>query len=139
MNLSRPAKFGSGLLSFVLVVIVFAGIVVLEYFKIFSLFGISESFYDFIILKPYGLVLSLLFVGAAYLLNKWFFSQNYYPENFNSKMNGDRTITADLSFLNRFGIIGELIGLEIKLILRHKRTKTILYMSCIFLFYGLLF
>lgn len=132
-------KFGSGLLSFVLVIIVLAGIGALEYFKIFSLFSISKTLYNFYVLNPFGLVFPLLAVGVIYLLNRWFFSQNYYPENFNSKMKSSKTVTTDFSFLNRFGIIGELISLEIKLILRHKRTKSILYMSGFFLFYGLLF
>jgi hypothetical protein len=132
-------KFGSGLLSFLLLILVFAGIIALEYFKVFSLFKISKSFYGFIVLNPYGLVVPLLLVGAAFLLNKWFFLQNYYPENFNRKIRTDKTVTTDLSFLNRFGVIGELISLELKLILRHKRTKSILYMSSIFLLYGLMF
>lgn len=132
-------KFGSSLLSFLLVILILASIVALEYFKVFSLFGISKSLYGFIVLNPLGLILPLAFTAFAFILNKLFFSQNYYPENFNSKMKGDKTVTADLSFLNRFGIIGELIGLELKLILRHKRTKSILYMSGLFLFYGLLF
>jgi hypothetical protein len=132
-------KYGSGLLSFVLIILAFAGIVALEYFKLFSLFNISKSFYGFIVLNPYGLLVALLMVAVAFMLNKWFFSQNYYPEKFNSKIKSDRTVTRDLSFLNRFGVIGELIGLELKLIFRHKRTKSILYMSGFFLFYGLLF
>jgi hypothetical protein len=78
-------------------------------------------------------------VLVAFLLNKWFFSQNYYPENFNRKMKGDKAVNAQLSFLNRFGVIGDLISVELKLILRHKRTKSILYMSGFFLFYGLIF
>jgi hypothetical protein len=132
-------KFGSGLVSFLVVILVLAGIAALEYFKVFSLFDISKSLYSFIVLKAYGLIVPLLFVGVAYLLNKWFFSQNYYAERFNNKIIGDKTVATDLSFLNRFGIIGELIGLELKLILRHKRTKSILYMSGFFLLYGLMF
>jgi hypothetical protein len=132
-------KFGPGLLSFISLILVVVALGVLEYFRVFSLFELSKSLYGFIVLKPYGLILSLMFVGVAYALNRWFFSQNYYPENFNSKIKGDKVVTANLSFLNRFGLIGELIGVELKLILRHKRTKSILYMSGFFLFYGLLF
>jgi len=132
-------KFGTGLNSFLLVILVLAGIAALEYFKVFSLFNISRAVFDFIILNPFGLILPLCAVTGAYLLNKWFFATNFYPEKFNSKIKGDKTVAADISFLNRFGIIGELITLEIKLILRHKRTKSILYMSVLFLFYGLIF
>ena len=132
-------KFGTGLYSFLLVILILAGIVALEYFKLFSLFTISRAVFDFIILNPVGLIVPLCAVTGAYLLNKWFFSTNFYPEKFNSKIKGDQTVAADISFLNRFGIIGEIISLEIKLILRHKRTKSILYMSLIFVFYGLIF
>jgi hypothetical protein len=76
---------------------------------------------------------------SAYLLNRWFFSLNYYPEKFNQKIKSNKTSVTDITFLNRFGIIGELMTLEIKLILRHKRTKSILYMSGFFLLYGLMF
>lgn len=132
-------KFGTGLFSFLSVILVLLGIGALEYFKVFSLFDISRSVYGFIVLKPFGLIIPVCAVVVTYTLNRWFFSANYYAEKFNSKINGNKTVAADISFLNRFGIIGELISLEIKLILRHKRTKQILYMSVLFLFYGLLF
>ena len=132
-------KFGSGVLSGVIVLLILASVIALEYFKIFSLFHYSGLLFGFIVLKSYGLLVSLLMVAVAYLLNRWFFSLNYYAEKFNRKLERNKTVAADLSFLNRFGIIGELIGMEIKLILRHKRTKSLLYMSCIFLLYGLLF
>jgi hypothetical protein len=54
-------------------------------------------------------------------------------------MKEEKIYSANFSFLDRFGIVGEIISMEIKLILRHKRTKSILYISTIFLFYGLLF
>ena len=132
-------KYGTSLLSFLLVILVMPCIAALEYFKVFSLFTISMAVFNFIVLNPVGLIFPIIAVVAAYSLNRWFFSQNYYPEKFNSKIKGDKTIAADISFLNRFGITGELITLEIKLILRHKRTKSILYMSVFFLFYGFFF
>lgn len=132
-------RFGTSLYSFLFVILVLPGIAALEYFKVFSLFDLSKSLYSFIVLNPIGLAIPLLAVGAAYMLNRWFFSENYYPEKFNSKIKGDKTIAANLSFLDRFGTIGELISLQIKLILRHKRTKSLLYISAFFLFYGLIF
>lgn len=132
-------KFGSSVLSFVLIICILAGFIALEYLKIFSLFNFSRTVYDFYFLRRFGLLFPLILVIAAFFINKWFFSQNYYPENFNRRMKGNKTINADLSFLNRFGIIGELISLQIKLILRHKRTKSILAVSTIFLLYGLMF
>jgi hypothetical protein len=132
-------RFGSNILSFILIICFISGIIALEYFKIFSLFSFSKTLYNFYVLESIGLLFPLCLVIAAFFLNKWFFWQNYYPENFNRKMKGNKTINANLTFLNRFGIIGDLISLEIKLILRHKRTKSILAVSTIFLLYGLMF
>ena len=132
-------KFGTSLLSILFVIIVIGSIVALEYFKVISLFYISKLIYGFIVLNPFGLILPLLLVGFAYLLNNRFFFQNYYPEKFNRKLKSENSVTANFTFLNRFGITGDLIGLELKLILRNKRTKSILYMSGLFLFYGFLF
>ncbi len=133
-------KYGHGFLSVIVVLVILAGIAALEYFNVFSLFETSRSVFSFIVLKPFGLIIPLSMAFLALMLNKWFFRQNFYPENFNRKVrSADKTVAADLSFLNRFGIIGELISLELKLILRHKRTKSILYMSGFFLFYGLIF
>ena len=132
-------RFGSSLLSIVVILAILTGVVALEYFKIFSLFNFSKTLYNFFIFRTFGLGLPLGLVIAAFFMNKWFFSQNYYPEKFNSKLGGNKTSTAEFSFLKRFGVIGELISMEIKLILRHKRTKSILMVSGFFVFYGLMF
>jgi hypothetical protein len=132
-------KFGSNLISFLGVLVVVAVIVALEYFKVFSLFVISKTIFGFVVFNPIGLIVPLVAAVLAFGLNKWFFSQNYYPENFNRKLASAKTSTANLSFLNRFGVIGDLISVELKLMLRHKRTKSLLYLSVIFLFYGLMF
>lgn len=132
-------KFGSNLLSIVVLFAILAGVTALEYFKIFSLFSFSKTLYNFFIFRAFGLWFPLGLVIAAFFLNKWFFHQNYYPEKFNSKIRGNKTSTTELSFLKRFGIIGELISMEIKLILRHKRPKSTLMVSGFFVFYGLMF
>ena len=132
-------RFGSSLLSIVVILAILTGVVALEYFKIFSLFNFSKTLYNFFIFRTFGLGLPLGLVIAAFFMNKWFFSKNYYPEKFNSKLGGNKTSTAEFSFLKRFGVIGELISMEIKLILRHKRTKSILMVSGFFVFYGLMF
>lgn len=132
-------RFGSGFVTFVLMLLIFSGVVALDYFKIFSFFDISKQVFGFIVEKPFGAIIPLFLVLVAYGLNRVFFSKNYYPESFNKKIKADRNYNANLSFLNRFGVVGEIISMELKLILRHKRTKSILYMSAFFLLYGLIF
>lgn len=132
-------QFSSGFLSIVAVLVVLGGIAALEFFQIFSLFTISMTVFNYIALNWIGLLIPVAAIGVAYLLNRWYFSSNYYVESFSKQSNNGLGAKADLSFLNRFGLIGEIIAMELKLILRHKRTKSILYMSGFFLFYGLLF
>lgn len=132
-------QFGTGFLSFLTILLVLGSVATLEFFRIFSLFDASRFIFNKVVLNPIGLLLPFGMVCLAFMLNKWFFSRNYYTETFNTHNKSERAVARDLSFLNRFGMIGELISLEIKLILRHKRTKGIMYMSCIFLFYGLIF
>jgi hypothetical protein len=42
-------------------------------------------------------------------------------------------------FLSRFGLLGEFADLEWKLILRHKKSRSYLFISALFLLYGLIF
>jgi len=133
-------KFGSNFLGFLGVVLFLGAIVALEFFNIFSLFSVSTTLFDFILFNPFGLLIPLIAIAIAYLLNRWFFAKNYYAENFEEKINTKKSYSdSNLSFLNRFGIVGEIMALEMKLIWRHKRTKNALYMILFFLFYGLLF
>ena len=133
-------RFGSSLLILPIIVIILGGLAALEYFKVFSLFDVSMNVFNTLILNPFGLLITAAVAGLAYLLNLWFFSRNYYPEKFNEKLKlNDNRVTGGFSFLERFGITGELISLQIRLIFRHKRTKALLYMSAVFLVYGLLF
>lgn len=132
-------KYGTSLVKTLIFIALIAALMILEYFKVFSLFEISLTIFSFVVLHPLGAILVFVLPVIAFSLNKWFFSQNYYAETFNRNAASEKNIMADFTFLNRFGIEGELIALQMKLILRHKRTKTMLWMSLIFLFYGLLF
>ncbi|MDR2026721.1 MAG: DUF5687 family protein [Prevotellaceae bacterium] len=134
-------RFTSVFTSFILIIAVIAGIIALEVFNVFSLSGISGSVFGFLFQHVWGSALLLLFPVLAFVLNRRFFARNYYPEYFNrkNKNSGVDTKTINLSFLDRFGSIGDFMALELKLILRHKRTRSMLYMSALFLFYGLIF
>jgi len=133
-------KFGSNFWGFLGVIVFFGILIFLEVSQIFSLFTISGKVFDFIVLQPFGLILPLFAVVCTYLLNRWFFARNFYAEHFERQTKTAKTYnTSNLTFLNRFGIVGEIMALELKLIWRHKRTKSLTYMAVLFLFYGLYF
>ena len=133
-------KFGSNILSFFIFLAIIGIFVGLEYFGWFSLSNVSAVIFNFLTQNILFSLLLLLLPVGGFLLNKWFFAQNFYIETFNKKITKQENIsTTSLSFLDRFGVIGDLISLELKLILRHKRTKSMMYVSILFLFYGLIF
>lgn len=133
-------RFGPNVKGLIIILIVIAGLAALEYLKIFSLFDVSLAIFNFLTIKPFGWLATLVFAGLTYGLNRMFFSKNYYPEKFNEKLNkGENKIVGGLSFLEKYGTIGELIQLQIRLIFRHKRTKSLIILSAFFMLYGLLF
>ena len=133
-------RFGSSLWMIPVFVIIIGGMTVLEYFKVFSLFDISVRLFNWVVINPVGLIVPLIAVFAAYGINRWFFSRNYYPEKFNEKLKSSNvTSTRRFSFLEKYGAVGELMALQLRLIFRHKRTKSLVYMSGLLLLYGLLF
>ena len=115
------------------------GLASLEYFKIFSLFLLSQNLFGFLTETPFICSSVLLLSLLAFMLNKHFFARNYYPESFEIKSKKREAGSQRFTFMERFGKIGEIISLEIKLVLRHKRTKSTLFTALFFLLYGLIF
>jgi hypothetical protein len=111
----------------------------LEYFKIFSLFQLSQHLFGFLTGSLFAWIFVLLPGLLAFFLNKRYFAKNYYPENFNRKVKKKESGSGKFTFMERFGKIGEIISLEMRLVLRHKRTKKTLYTAIFFLLYGLMF
>lgn len=132
-------KFGANIIGIAVFIAILAGLAALEFFKIFSLFDLSTNVFNFLVGNPIGWIIVLAFSSIAYFANRWFFAQNYYPETFDKSAKKENIEKQNFSFMERFGDIGNLISLQMKLVLRHKRVKNALYMTILFLFYGLLF
>lgn len=132
-------QFSNMLIGMALLLAVTAVPTLLEYFGILSLFGFSRHLFGMMTSTPLVWVAAWLLPLGAFWLNRLFFARNYYPESFEKKTTRRQSDTKRFTFMERFGKIGELISLEIKLVLRHKRTKSTLFTALLFLLYGLLF
>lgn len=117
--------------------VVIALFVASDYFGIFSLSAFSAVVFEFMLHYPLLALVPVLLAVLAFLNNYRFLLKNLFLEDILRK--GKQQQGADYAFLNRFGSIGELIGLDIKLILRNKRPRSIAMTSVIFLFYGFIF
>ena len=121
----------------ILVVIMIAGVALLEYFKILSISGISNRVFYFLALHP---VTGFAFAIAAIVMfgvNSLYLRNNMYTEQLGTAE--VKKISTDYPFLDRFGAVGVLVALELKLILRHKRSRSAMIMSLFFMLYGFLF
>ena len=117
----------------------YIALIVLDYFEIFSLSQLSSSLFGSVLMQPLWILTPVALVTGIYLLSYRFLMINSYPEEIDRTVRKKQVTVQNLGFMSRFGYIGELIGLELKLILRHKRTKSVLFMTPIFLLYGLIF
>ncbi len=77
-------------------------------------------------------VLAVVSYYVAYELLR----RNAYIEGVEKQNNAKST---SFQFLSNYGLIGTLIGSELKLIFRNKRPKSLLYLSLFFLCYGFIF
>lgn len=114
-------------------------VIILEYFGLFSFQSVSAYVFSTIDTLP---LIALGFVAlpiAMYFLNYQFLYNNTYIEEISTKKKNNSIAFSNTSFLDRFGEVGQYISLELKLIWRNKRTKSVASMSTIFLLYGLIF
>lgn len=115
-----------------------AGLMLLDYAGVFSLQAVSKAVFGALLLQPWLIVVPVLLLAGVYVLNYNFLKAHTYPEELRVREH-KRVEGRDITFLNRFGETGKLIELELKLIWRHKRSKSVVTMSVIFLFYGFIF
>ncbi|MEZ5146256.1 MAG: DUF5687 family protein [Bacteroidales bacterium] len=62
-----------------------------------------------------------------------------YPDEITVKKKQKQDSLADIKYLKTLGLTGQLISLDLRLIWRHKRTRSIVFMAPVFLLYGLFF
>ena len=105
---------------------------------IYSIRDISYLFFGHLISSPALALVPLLMAVLMYYINFLYLKQNLYLEELTTEKESHKSST-EYPFLSRFGITGDLVANEIKLIFRNKRSNSAIKMSCIFLFYGLLF
>ncbi len=109
----------------------------LDYYQVVSIRDFSNQIFVAVASYPF---LALAFTLAAifiFMLNAKYLKDNLYTEELSTK--DEKKVSTDYAFLNRFGKVGELAALELKLILRHKRSRGSIFMGLAFLVYGLIF
>lgn len=109
-----------------------------QYYKIFDLTDFTAPFFNHLYQTPF---FCLIPIGLAFGL--YYLSFNFFKNNLNLDeglvTKADVAKTENLTWLNQFGTLGTFLKNDIKLLKRNKRSRTTIFMSVLFIFYGLLF
>ena len=122
---------------FFAVLVFIAALKGLDYFKLLSFEKASSSLFISILKYP---ILCLVPVGMAifvFIVNNKYLKTHLYIEELVSE--NKKKESKNFTFLNRLGDIGEMIALDLKLIFRNKRPKSLVVLSAALLLYGFLF
>ena len=109
-----------------------------QYYGWYSIGEVVKPFFDLAITSPLPIGAAFtLFVGSYFGAYKYY-RKRAYEEDIETKR-GNLVESSQIDFLSRFGTAGAFADMELKLILRHKKSRSYLYISALFLLYALLF
>ncbi len=109
-----------------------------QYYNIFDVTLYTGSFYQSLFDIKWMIAVPLIVLVLLYYVTFNYFKSNLYLDAGLASKH-DVAKTENLVWLNQFGVMGTFLKNDIKLIKRNKRSKTTIFMSIMFLFYGLLF
>jgi len=109
----------------------------LDYYHIISVMNASNFVFMNVARYPFLAIAFILAAVFIFRINSMYLRSNLYTEELSSK--NEKKVSTDYAFLNRFGKVGILAALELKLILRHKRSRSSIFMGLAFLAYGFIF
>jgi hypothetical protein len=120
------------------VLAVFAGLGLTQYYNLFDITSYTQPFFQGMYNTVYLFLLPILL-----LIGTYYFSFNYFKSYLNLDeglaKKSDVAQTENYTWLNQFGTLGTFLKNDIRLLRRNKRSKMTLFMSILFVFYGLLF
>lgn len=123
---------------FVIFVVIFGALGVLHYYDYFNITDYTVGFFQGLITTNYLFLIPVILIITLYAITFNFFKKNLHLDTGLSSKH-DIAKTEQFTWLDQFGNIGTFLKNDIRLIKRNKRSKTTIFMSVLFLFYGLLF
>ncbi|MEZ0007396.1 hypothetical protein ABH942_002777 [Flavobacterium sp. 28YEA47A] len=122
--------------------IIFIGLVLglgaMQYYGLFDITDYTSIFYQGLFDTKYLFLVPVVVFIALYGITYNYFKKNLHLDTgLSSKHSVAKT--EEFTWLDQFGTIGTFLKNDIRLIKRNKRSKTTIFMSVLFLFYGLLF
>ncbi len=110
----------------------------LKYFLIFDITRYTSLFFKAFYTQPYLVIIPIALTIMLYKMAYNYFKANLYLDAV-LEQKIEEVESDEMNWLNRFGSVSTFLKNDIKLLKRNKRSKTTMFMSVLFLFYGLLF
>jgi hypothetical protein len=123
---------------FVIFIVIFGALGVSQYYDYFNISDYTVGFFQGLFETNYLFLIPIVLVLGLYLITFNFFKKNLHLDTGLSSKH-DVAKTEEFVWLDQFGNVGTFLKNDIRLIKRNKRSKTTIFMSFLFLFYGLLF
>lgn len=114
-------------------------IIALDKFDLFSISDISLWYFTQLNANWMWVFLPLISTAFFVFWNLSMIRKNSYLDDLTPKKTEGENLSSKLNLLQNFGKTGELVLGEIKLILRNKRSKSVVFLIPFFLLYGLFF
>ncbi|MDD2305285.1 MAG: DUF5687 family protein [Prolixibacteraceae bacterium] len=129
-------RFNEAEYGFLILLGALAGLFAINHFGIVDLSGGMGKLLDLILIYPAISIIFILLPVQFYFLNVRFLLSRMFVNLISGKQKEEKI--SDYSWLDRLGENGRFIALELKLIWRNKRPRSVAMMTLIMLFYGLL-
>jgi len=114
------------------------GFGVIDHFNIVDIKSYSASIFQAMITQPLLLLVPTALFAFAYFLNYRLLFSNFSLEEFSKGSGSSKGALSSLTYFERFGKMGEFMMLEMKMMIRNKRSRTLLMISPLFALYGLM-
>ncbi len=114
-------------------------LILLDYFKLISVSAFSSFLFGSLLRHPFFIIGPAGFLLLTYSLNYFFLKKRLYPEEVIMQKKQKLDSLSNIRYLKTLGLTGQFISLDLRLIWRHKRTRSIVFMAPIFLGYGFFF
>jgi hypothetical protein len=120
------------------VLVIVAGSGLAQYYRLFDITQFTQPFFQGMYSTNFVFLVAVLLAFGLY-----YFAFNYFKSNLNLDeglaTKSDIAKTENYTFLDQFGTLGTFLKNDIRLLKRNKRSRMTVFMSFLFLFYGLLF
>jgi hypothetical protein len=110
----------------------------LDYFGIFAVKEFFGPMFHALYAYPWAFLVPVALAILTYYGNYLFLRNKIYLDA-RLKQKATEAKTSDLTWTKRFGEMGPFLQLDLKMIWRNKRTKSQVFISLLFVFYGLIF